>query len=305
MERGKGRLFLLLSIIGMTASLVAGIGIGISMQKHRQTAVAPLLFCPAAYHTAVAADITVTATVKNHPDNGHGSPSHWADLNFQRSMVLHDNGDGSFAVTTTDTGTLVTRKGAGSPNDNKVISRALPGGYSSTSHGKITGVLDSNYADHDGKSFDDKNGNPFKSAEWAKLFFQDGATGSPFDTDYSFTYKTLDEQWIDASNNDDGQDSSAGDITGKLTSKLTATGVCRSVTSAKWVVKNVQGDRSRTFSYWVWVSPGKWSAAAHGTVGAGSSVALTTLRSTSIAVLSYDGYGVPAKVYAKAGVNAC
>lgn len=50
MERGKGRLFLLLSIIGMTASLVAGIGIGISMERHKQQqATTPVLYSPAAH----------------------------------------------------------------------------------------------------------------------------------------------------------------------------------------------------------------------------------------------------------------
>lgn len=252
-----------------------------------------------------SADVVVTATVKNHPDNGHGSPSHWADDNFNRTMTLHNNGDGSYTATTEDVGTFTTRVGSGSPNAGQAISRSLTGQMTGLSHGKITGELDPNYLDHNGKTFDDKNGSPFKSNDFFLAFFKPGATGGPFDTDYKFVYKTLDEQWIDANDNNDGTDDAAGDITGKLSSKLTVTGVCRNKTIAKWVVKNVQGDRARSFAYWAWVSPGKWTPTAHSNVAAASSVALTTPRASSVAIHSYNGYGVLVTAYAKAGTKAC
>lgn len=254
--------------------------------------------------SAVGADITVTATVKNHPDNGHGTPSHWADDTFVRSMKIHNNGDGTFALTTTDTGTFTTRKGAGSPNNNVTIARTLTGGFSSSSTGTMTGTLRSNYLDENGKTFDDKNGNPFTSNGWASTFFDAGATGGPFSIGYSFTYKTADEQWIDASNNGDGTDDpAAGDITGKLSSLLSVKGTCRGPSVAKWVVTNVRGDRSRSFSYWVWA--GHWTPTAHGNVVAGGHTNLTTVRGSSIAVHYYDGYGALKAAYAKAGTAHC
>jgi hypothetical protein len=52
------------------------------------------------------------------------------------------------------------------------------------------------------------------SSEWLKCLFGD-LKGSPQNRDWSWTYKTCTEQWIDAADNNDGQDEEAGDITGK------------------------------------------------------------------------------------------
>jgi hypothetical protein len=256
---------------------------------------------------SVPADVVVTATVRNHPDNGHGSPSEWADLTFKRTMKIHSNGDGTYALTTTDVGSLITRKGAGSPNNGVRIARTLSGQFSSASAGSATGTLSDNYLDNDKKVFDPKTGHPFSSSEWFKSFFKEGVTGSPFSGHYAFTYKTVDEKWIDADTNDDGQDQSAGDITGKLSSKLVAAGLCQtSSKTLRWTVTNVQGDRARTFKYGVYLGSGKWSSAKTATVSAGRKVTVWTPPGKGmLAVHYYNGYSVYMKTYAKASTKRC
>src|SRR5690242_5149507 len=98
-------------------------------------------------------DIVVTATIKNHADNG-ASQNHWADDTFVRTMKLHNNGDGTYTTTVTDKGTFVTRQGAGSPNYGVPILRTVTGTMTSTGSGTITGVLDPNYRDQDGITYD-------------------------------------------------------------------------------------------------------------------------------------------------------
>lgn len=255
---------------------------------------------------SVPADVVVTATVRNHPDNGHGSPSEWADLAFKRTMKIHNNGDGTYALTTSDVGSLITRKGAGSPNNGAHITRTLSGQFSSASTGSATGTLSDNYLANDKKVFDPKTGHPFSSNEWFKSFFESGVTGSPFSTHYAFTYKTLDEKWVDADTNNDGQDTSAGDVTGRLSSELRAAGLCRTPNKTlRWTVANVRGDRARDFKYAQHLSSGKWAPVKTGTVPAGGKVTVWTPPGTSLAVHYYNGYSVYMKTYAKASTKSC
>jgi LPXTG-motif cell wall-anchored protein len=51
--------------------------------------------------------------------------------------------------------------------------------------------------------------------KWLECLFGDKLDGSPINDDWSWTYKTCVEQWVDAADNNDGQDESAGDIVGK------------------------------------------------------------------------------------------
>jgi hypothetical protein len=136
-------------------------------------------------------------------------------------------------------------------------------------------------------------GTPFPgSGAWAKIFFTPTSTVSPFDH-YSFSYATADERWVDADTNNDGQAATAGNITGKLSSRLVALNTCRlSKTDPRnrWVVKNVRGDRPRPFLYHVSYQ-GKWGPVGSGTVAAGHSTVLTTPTGGFLAVRYYDGYG--------------
>jgi hypothetical protein len=255
---------------------------------------------------SVPADVVVTATVNNHPDNGHGSPSQWADDNFVRTMKIHDNGNGTYALTTTDKGSFVTHKGAGSPNNGVSIARTLKGTYSSASTGTATGALAANYRDSDKKVFDPKAGHPFSSNEWFKSFFQSGVTGSPFSTHYAFTYATVDEKWLDADTNDDGQADVAGDVTGKLSSELRAAGLCHKTDGTlRWTITNTRGDRPRDFKYAQHLKNGKWAAVKTGTVQPGGNVTVWTPSGTSLAVHYWNGYSVYMKTYALPSKTRC
>jgi hypothetical protein len=256
------------------------------------------------------ADTIITVTIKNKPDNGYGSPSHWADMTFTRTVIIHPVLT-KFEVTVKDSGTLVTRKNAGSPNNDVTISRKLPGTYVSTiNHGLVTGTLDGNkVGDIDGNVYDVKAGvNPPSTGAWSKLLFEAGATGGDISS-YQFLYKTADEQWDERwndgvddrfDNNNDGQNATAGDITGKLTSKLTLTNWCRVSKTNKanrWIVKNVQGDRSRTFSYWVMYN-NVFSAHFSATVAPGGTIVITTPYGGRATVSYWDGYAVNKRLYA-------
>src|SRR5581483_8343423 len=163
------------------------------------------------------------------------SQNHWADDTFTRTMKIHDNGDGTYTTTVTDKGTFVTRKGAGSPNFGVPIVRSLPGTMTSTGSGTITGVLDPNYRDLDGVTYDDKlAGAKYPgSGAWALGFFKAGATGHPFSTTYEFVYKTIDETWDEKAAWDSQGNPNAGDITGKLSSKLVI-GPCTATHTQVW-----------------------------------------------------------------------
>jgi len=256
------------------------------------------------------ADTVITVKILNRPDNGYGSPSHWADLSFTRTVIVHPAGS-TFEVTVKDSGTLVTRKGAGSPNNDVTISRKLPGTYVSTiNYTAVTGSLDANkIGDVDGNVYDVKAGvDPPGAGAWSTLLFDPGATGGAISS-YQFLYRTLDERWDERwnngtddrfDNNNDGQNSTAGDITGKLTSKLTLANLCRVSAvdkSNRWTVKNVQGDRSRTFSYWVRYN-GVYSAHFRATVTPGGSAVITTPYGGRASVYAWNGYGERIKLYA-------
>lgn len=254
-----------------------------------------------------AGDVVVTATVLSNPDN---SPHqvHWADTSFKRTMVIHNNGDGTNTVTTTDTGTFTTRKGEGSPNFNKPISRTLTGNYSSAGWGTITGELDPAYKDADGHVFDAKAGRKLNTAEWAQSFFKPGATGHPFSGHYSFDYQTADERWLETTETDQKNHPTAGDITGKFSSKLAVTALCSTKTTAKFRISNVQGDRVRQGKYSShyplgakgWSKP-VWSK----DIAPKSYRDVIVAKGTSLSVHYYNGYGVLLKIYASTSKKAC
>lgn len=238
-----------------------------------------------------ATDITVTAIIKNHADNG-ASQNHWADDTFVRTMKLHDNGDGTFTTTVSDQGSFITRQGAGSPNFGVPITRRVLGTMTSTGSGTITGQLDPNYRDSDGITYDDKlAGAKYPgTGAWALGFFKAGATGHPFSTTYEFVYKTIDEKWDEKAEWDSANNPNAGDITGKLSSQLLI-GPCKAKNTTTWKVVNSRGDRSRTFTWWTYYHHVK-SSAHTSTVAPATGITLHTAKSTTLGIHYYDGYGV-------------
>jgi hypothetical protein len=168
----------------------------------------------------------------------------------------------------------------------------------------VIGTLDANQVgDIDGNVYDFKTGNkPPKTGEWSKLLFKPGATGGDITT-YKFLYQTLDEAWNETTENNDGQDVSAGDITGILRSKLTVVTRCRFSKTDKrnvWTIKNAQGDRYRTFNYWLKKGDGSYvKGFTPVTLNPGTSTEVVTPTGGVFTARFYDGYGIEKRVYAR------
>jgi hypothetical protein len=142
-------------------------------------------------------------------DNGHGTPSEWADLSLNRTTTVCGNEKTGYKVKLVDKGTLWTRTGAGTPNGTggqilNHVPGVVYGIYSLTATG---GTLAHDHGDTSASS-----------TEYVKSLFSDGTTvtGGP----YAWAYRTrCGEKWLDSSVNNDGQGAAAGNITGKLCGK--------------------------------------------------------------------------------------
>lgn len=195
--------------------------------------VGTLAFSAPAASAAPAPDCkTVTSTLTNHPDNGHSGI--WAEDSGTRTVkvcVVQPEVLARVAVTgahfhavVTDEGTFVTRGGDHlSPNKGvKLLANVhgtWNGGFVADFEAPAPtapGVWPNFDASTlQGKTFNGTDGP--KTGEWVKsLWKQAELKVSPggWTDNYSWTYRTCNEQWIDAENNKDGQGPLAGDITG-------------------------------------------------------------------------------------------
>jgi hypothetical protein len=171
--------------------LLAGAGV---------TATVAVLAVPA---TASAHTLPKCAVVHDHiakTDNGHGTPSEWADLSLNRTTTVCGN-----QVTLVDRGTLWTRKGAGTPNGTggQILNR-VPGVVRGVYHLTVSG----------GQLAHQHGDTSASSTEYVKSLFSDGTTVTG--GAYAWAYGTRCERWLDSSANNDGQGAAAGNITGKL-----------------------------------------------------------------------------------------
>lgn len=143
----------------------------------------------------------------NKTDNGHGTPSEWADLSLNRTTTVCGN-----HVILVDKGTLKTRTGAGTPNGTGgQILNAVPGVVRGIYHLTVSGgTLAHQHGD-----------TSLSSTEYVKSLFSDGTTVTG--GEYGWAYATRCEHWLDSSKNNDGQGAAAGNITGKLCGKPTPT----------------------------------------------------------------------------------
>lgn len=171
--------------------------------------------------TALAAPATAYATTVHAPkcsavvndhinktDNGHGTPSEWADLSLSRSTSIQCTSPGHYKVLLVDRGTLRTRAGAGTPNGTGgTIAHAVPGKVDGVYGLTVTGEL----------AIPKQRDTSLSSTEYVRQLFAQGATVTG--GDYAWTYTTRCEKWLDGSKNNDGQGSVAGNITGKLCPK--------------------------------------------------------------------------------------
>jgi hypothetical protein len=146
-------------------------------------------------------------------DNGHGTPSEWADLSMNRATTVCGDERTGYKILLVDKGTLWTRPGAGTPNGTggQILARVpgtVRGIYRLTATG---GALAHQHGD-----------TSLSSTDYVKSLFSDGTTvkGGP----YAWVYRTVcREHWLDSSANDDGQGAQAGNITGKTCGKPTPT----------------------------------------------------------------------------------
>jgi hypothetical protein len=144
-------------------------------------------------------------------DNGHGTPSEWADLSFDRTVVAvgHINFKArscSYTITLRDKGVFTTRQGAGSPSGAGVqIAKKVPGKFYGVYHLTLTGWFKPHVQHGD------------VTAAGSTAFVQSLVKhGNVAGGKYAWIYKTVcGEHWLDASFNNDGQSPSAGNITGK------------------------------------------------------------------------------------------
>jgi hypothetical protein len=145
------------------------------------------------------------------PDGGHHGD--WATDTFVRSTTVTANDEkDSYTVTIADSGTFTTIPGASSPRDGVALPNAPVTGVV---NGTMTFQVLSDVAPDGSLLPATINGKP-DTSNWPRRLFSANAEVNVSAGDYSWTYKTDCESWTDASNNNDGSDDAAGDITGKL-----------------------------------------------------------------------------------------
>lgn len=186
---------------------------------------------PATVAQAAPGDCRTSVTyLVDRPDGGHGDDNGgvWARDTFTRTVkicevqpdvVVETPVDRAwYQATAVDTGTFTTITGEHlSPR----AGVALLGGMTGTITGGFTTVkfdAEANFlsynAKHDKQTYTGKPGgdNPATS-QWVNTLFTEDVKAN-LDS-YGWTYKTCTEQWVETSDNDDGQAEDAGDITGK------------------------------------------------------------------------------------------
>jgi hypothetical protein len=185
------------------------------------TAVAAGVLAMPAISYASTPDVTITTTVLNHADNGHGSPSVWARDSFKRTTTVHQNPDKTYTVTLVDSGKFDALKNTGSPSGAAGVQIAdyVSGTFSGHLVADVTGKLKSPAAlsNLNGNTFNDQNNTTRSTSWWIKTLFK-STTGDPKVTSYDYGYVRPCEHWTDSSDpaNNDGQGPKAGNITGKV-----------------------------------------------------------------------------------------
>lgn len=265
-----------------------------------------LLFAGAviAAPAAAAADQTVTNQFSNHADSGHGTPDHWADDTYSMTSTIHDNGGGTYTVTLSSTGTFTTVVDGGYPNGSTgTIDHKVTGNFKGTLTAQVTGTPKT--ADQlsriNGNAYDDADGVHYTTSEWIKHLFQSASNPSIGTETYNYAYDRGSdcEKWVDADTNNDGQDASAGNVTGKdCASVLTVKNLCRASKTDKhntWTVTNNNVLRAPR-QFWMYLySPtannGHVQYMGTKTVAAGKTVQEKMPHGGKFAVTYYDGYG--------------
>lgn len=159
------------------------------------------------------------STLKSRPDNGnHGV---WALDTLTRTVTISvalrpATGAWSYHADVVDKGAFVTQAGAAnSPREGLAVT----GGRNGTTDGHFTADFTAeacfaNFKDtYGGKEYSGTA--PTETSNWVKgLWGGDDFHGTAINDDWTWTYRTCVEKWVDAANNNDGADPDAGDIRG-------------------------------------------------------------------------------------------
>lgn len=223
-------------------------------------AVAPLAvlggmaFGSGAAHAATAtAPTTVTATthVTDRPDSGNGGT--WAYDTFDRTLTVtaaakQNPADTAknlvdYTVTVTDQGFFSAVQGTGTPNQfvpgTKVmhaVKGTMNGGLSYTvtapATDSLTGVIPASENDN----FSTSGAGFVSTGDWPKLAFMTPTNVTVNEnSDWSWTYKTACETWVDSAANGSGNQANDGNITGKIC--VTPPVVHPYVLNGKWTAR--------------------------------------------------------------------
>lgn len=276
-----------------------------------------------------SADATVvfSQNLNNRPDSGRCG-NVWARDTMTRSVRITDVGGDHYKVDLTDAGTFTAVVGEHTPSlQTTVQPSSIDAGVNLTTGacgsddriwralaGSIRGggtydvvcadpcrLKSSTEMQALPESFDDTPGPTVTTGNWAKQFFK-GPVSDAGITGWKWTYQTADETHVQS------ESGYSGNVTGKLSSKLTVTNLCRVSKTDKrnrWVVRNVRGDRARDFKYAVSdaTKASGWTSNTVSSVAPGSSRTVTTSHGGTIAVHYYNGYGLLQKIYTQSNHN--
>jgi len=148
-----------------------------------------------------------TSTQTTRPDSGHHGD--WATLILTRKTHVCRTAEDTYTATISDDGTLTTLASL-SPRDGV----SLTAGTTGEVHGTYDWTFTAKNLNLDALVSPSAD---TTTSTWLQELVK--ASGGEWCNgeghEYIWTYTTCSEKWVDASNNNDGQDGSAGDITGK------------------------------------------------------------------------------------------
>ena len=187
-------------------------------------------FASSASAATPGGSLTFSTNIQNRPDNGHGTPARWAYDNFTRQLTISvadpsscpgmpATGDTCFFAAIRDNGTFDAILGAGAPAGRggqitHAVTGNLNGAYGVAAYAPDTDTLTGTVPATEDDNFADPTGVHTTTNWLTQAFATPGDVvldGTPL---YSWSYGDTCELWTDASTNNDGQDASAGNITG-------------------------------------------------------------------------------------------
>lgn len=185
---------------------------------------------------------TVKTNFVNRPDNGHGSggsgalPGYWADVSGIRTVEICVQPQiepkkaevvvtgALFTAKVSDHGTFVSKGGNTlSPNNGTKLLAGVKGTWDGGFTAKFVAPKPSapgvwpyfDVSNLNNKTLTGMAARTPSHDQWIRsMWSNDADVKGDFIKDYSWLYKSCNEQWLETDKNHDGMDNSAGDITG-------------------------------------------------------------------------------------------